>query len=715
MFTFALLLLKVVKRTQFINAIVRYMKGTVLRALNVFVLCLALLLSGSFFVRAHEYGLRVHYRFDSAVVDPSYLNNQVVFNRIDSLVAAGAGRDLVINTFSSPEGPVDYNRNLSVRRANALRDYLCVKYPSLAGRISINPEAESWKDLRDAVVDATISNSLRDKMLSIIDSNDAPDVKESILKNIEGFNYIYSNYFRRLRFADLVFGNGSVVAGVPASRDSKVDGDAPSVVFHVNSSALIKNYANNAEAIRRIDNVLSGLAPESVGLITVNGFSSPDGPRAANDALALKRAMSLANYIADNYPALSGKIRITSVAENWDGLRSAVAADGRLSESQKAAILNILDGSASDADKKASLKRLPEYDYLRENVLPGLRKATVSLTEDSDALADSADKKGLTSGDALGNGGNNVDDKGVKDADADKSSDKDGKAANIDMTGKDGKTADDDVTGKDGQSDNIGKDDKAGKTEEGDKTGKDAASAKDGNNTGNEDVKSGDKTGDSDKIGDGEGSDADEFAETETKATEPWNKKPIFAVTTNFLYMGASALRDFHSTPFNVGVEVPVGKHLSLYADYIATGPWRAWNHNADCAELIDADLGARWYFGTSFLHPFRAKADRPVLDGWYVGAHVGAGYYDFQRNGNGYQGEHILGAVGLGYGLTLSRHWSLDFGVSAGPMFTKYRYYEGRSNNEHLIYQYKGNLSYFGVTDAKVSLRYLIHKKENR
>ena len=91
-------------------------------------------------------------------------------------------------------------------------------------------------------------------------------------------------------------------------------------------------------------------------------------------------------------------------------------------------------------------------------------------------------------------------------------------------------------------------------------------------------------------------------------------------------------------------------------------------------------------------------------------------GYYDFQHNGNGYQGEEILASVGIGYGLTLGKHWSLDFGLGVGPMFTQYRYYEGRSNNQHLMYQYKGTFQYLGITDVKVSLRYLFYynKKNN-
>ena len=185
---------------------------------------------------------------------------------------------------------------------------------------------------------------------------------------------------------------------------------------------------------------------------------------------------------------------------------------------------------------------------------------------------------------------------------------------------------------------------------------------------------------------------------------------PVAAIATNLLYESATVFTGFHSTPLNVGLEVPVGKHWSVHADYLATAPWRAWNNNAACAELIHFDLGARWYPGGSFNRPFAADANRQVLEGWYAYASAGAGYYDFEQNGKGYQGEEIVGTIGLGYGLDLGHNWSLDFAIGAGPMYTQYRYYEARNNNQHLMYQYSGTMQYFGVTDAKISLRYLFH-----
>ena len=196
--------------------------------------------------------------------------------------------------------------------------------------------------------------------------------------------------------------------------------------------------------------------------------------------------------------------------------------------------------------------------------------------------------------------------------------------------------------------------------------------------------------------------------------TEPVSV-PLFALNANLLYTGAGAFTGFHAVPLAVGYQIPLGKnkHWSIYSDYIVTLPWSAWNNNADCAELMHWDLGARWYPGGSFTRPFTLKENRMALDGWYAYAGVGMGYYDFERNSRGYQGEELLGTIGLGYSISFGKHWSADIGLGVGPLYSQYRYYIGRSNNEHLVYQYSGSFTYFGITDARVSISYLFTAKK--
>lgn len=196
------------------------------------------------------------------------------------------------------------------------------------------------------------------------------------------------------------------------------------------------------------------------------------------------------------------------------------------------------------------------------------------------------------------------------------------------------------------------------------------------------------------------------------------NKVPVVAATYNFLPNLATVGTSFHVLPIQAGIEVPVGDHWSIYADYLGTAPWRAWDNNAECAELLHWTLGTRWYPGSKFASPFNPGGTERILEGWYASLSLGGGYYDFEHNGKGYQGEEILASLGLGYSLVFNENWSMNFGIGFGPMFTQWRYYIEKTSNQHLVYQYSGKSQYFGITDAKITLTYLFHankKKEVR
>ena len=178
-------------------------------AFRLAVVSCILFLAAAFSLRAQtptrDAEIRVYYPFDNAVVREDYLSNQEALRQLDSLYLSGAfdGQEtLEIVSYSSPEGQYAYNVNLSKRRAESLRRHIAAKYPSLAPRLTTNPDGESWADLREAVLhDTRMSEQSREKMLQIIDSSARPDEKEARLKAISSYKQLYANYFRRLRYA----------------------------------------------------------------------------------------------------------------------------------------------------------------------------------------------------------------------------------------------------------------------------------------------------------------------------------------------------------------------------------------------------------------------------------------------------------------------------------------------------------------------------------
>ena len=348
---------------------------TVTKAALKAALVVALMFGHSFFIRAQESTLRIYYRFDNAVVDPSYLSNAEAFSAIDAVFAGGHSEALEIATFSSPEGNFNYNLNLSTRRANAIAKYLVARYPQLDGKISLNPNAEAWEALRAAVVaDSRLSESAKAAMLQIIDSNDSADAKEKKLGALQSWKYLYSNYFRTLRYAEIRF-IGARTEGADKAGLAALD----AILFDINSVEVDRNFGTNAQFLDNLAATLQSLGADGIDSIEIVAMASPEGSVAENDILAFKRAQAAREYIVARFPELEGKITVRSIGETWDGLKSAVKEDATLSAESRSEILSIIDSTTSADEKEAALRNRPEWKHLSEDIFPGLHRASVSI------------------------------------------------------------------------------------------------------------------------------------------------------------------------------------------------------------------------------------------------------------------------------------------------------------------------------------------------
>ena len=629
--------------------------------------CQLLLLVAFFLTResAFAQSARVLFPVDQSVVSADYLNNRAALATADSIAQSCIVNNKVLEivSYSSPEGNVAYNQYLSDNRSAALRDYLLERHPELWGRVIVTPYAEAWEDLREAVsANTSLSESVRARVMEIIDAATDSDTKEAELRKLPAFYQIYRAFFKSLRYAE-----------VRQAEDENPIDAAPTrfvALFDQESTDLDSLFAQNNDVLKALDEALkSGNAADLKAIRIVSG-SSPDGPVATNAAMSQRRGDSVRAYVESKYPQFSNLVVLESRGEDWAELREVVKASEHLTSAQKYETLKVIDNNRLSAQgKEAALRESSAWSRIRKYVLPLVRYAAIYPVY---AYADTLARAAHAPADTL-----------VPVA-----------PAQPDTVATPVKP----VAPQKDTFDLVAKVDTVATPAEPVAPQTDSISI----------------SATVDTV-----SKAEPVKEAEPVVPTVIVKKPLLAVTTNLLYESATVFTGFHTVPLNIGVEVPIGQHWSAYANYMATAPWHAWNGNADCVELLHADLGARWYPGGSFLNPSASKEGRQLLDGWYAYAAVGAGYYDFERNGKGYQGEEILGTRGLGYGLYLgkSRTWSLDFALGGGPVFTQYRYYVGRSNNEHLVYQYSGKLTYFGVTDAKVTLRYLFHynKKVNK
>ena len=292
-------------------------------AFRLAVVSCILFLAAAFSLRAQtptrDAEIRVYYPFDNAVVREDYLSNQEALRQLDSLYLSGAfdGQEtLEIVSYSSPEGQYAYNVNLSKRRAESLRRYIAAKYPSLAPRLTTNPDGESWADLREAVLhDTRMSEQSREKMLQIIDSSARPDEKEARLKAISSYKQLYANYFRRLRYAFIrVRIADSGADAVPAGNTEISDADAAKA-DSLRNAALADSLRNAALA----DSLAMAKRADSLSVMPADTLEiSPVDTLAASpvDTLAASPADSLDNLAKADSTYIRPKKMIAAVKTN---------------------------------------------------------------------------------------------------------------------------------------------------------------------------------------------------------------------------------------------------------------------------------------------------------------------------------------------------------------------------------------------------------------
>lgn len=165
----------------------------------------------------------------------------------------------------------------------------------------------------------------------------------------------------------------------------------------------------------------------------------------------------------------------------------------------------------------------------------------------------------------------------------------------------------------------------------------------------------------------------------EKKRNDEFWKEPLFLVRTNLL------------VPFgNVGVEMPLGNRISIAADYYYPFIWRSWMNalypaQSTCLQFMLFSLEPRFWFGVS--HTAKDEYRKYRLKGHSLGLLLQGGYYDFERDWVGVQGE--FGAIGLGYmyALPLGKGGAqIEFEIGGGVAYTGWRGYQVHEEGGRLI-----------------------------
>ena len=711
---------------------------TVTKAALKAALVVALMFGQSFFIRAQESTQRIYYRFDNAVVDPAYLSNAEAFSAIDAVFAGGHSEALEIATFSSPEGNFNYNLNLSTRRAKAIAKYLVARYPQLDGKISVNPNAEAWEALRAAVVaDSRLSESAKAAMLRIIDSNDSADTKEKKLGALQSWKYLYSNYFRTLRYAEIRF------TGLAAEGTDKADVAAlDAILFDINSVEVDRDFSTNAQFLDSLAAAIQSLGADGIESIEIVAQASLDGSLAENELRAAKRAQAAREYIVARFPELEGKI---ATRTEWKH-----ASEDVLPGIHQASVSIKKAGKAEDGVQPASDQ--PAKDTVKR----AIPTSTEAVFFDLNSV--SVDRNYGTNGEALDKLISLIESRGTDEIESieilAKTSPDGTVTVNERCAKQRGQAVYDYIVARYPELKNKVTVRSAGEAwedlkaaVESDEELSDSSRSKilsiivspadpdekearmrelpEWEHLLNEvfpslrnaraEVKHkeapaepamptaqpADITVDDEPI---------VVADTTLRLTEdvlniapaPAVKYPRFAVSTNLVYDLFGVTDGFRFTP-NVSLEFPIGNKWSTFIDYAF--PWWVTKGNNQAWQILKWDIGSRYW-----LSRHNSKVPMDILSGHFVGIDLGAGYYDIEPEHKGWQGEFQTVGIEYGYAWKLGQAWRLDAYVGAGWLGTHYRYYVGDSTDQHLLYRNHGKMTWLGPTKAGISIKYIFN-----
>ena len=168
--------------------------------------------------------------------------------------------------------------------------------------------------------------------------------------------------------------------------------------YAINSADAAMGFEDNSEALAELDNFFNQIRKDSlvhISKISVTGYASPDGTTQFNSALAEKRAKELSTMLAQRYGLQDYAIAISSKVEPWSATTDAIE---HSSLNNRSDIVRIVNANEPPMTIDHRLKRENKaWSWLKSDVLPDMRRATVTIAYTTDQVSDKREYKPVAS------------------------------------------------------------------------------------------------------------------------------------------------------------------------------------------------------------------------------------------------------------------------------------------------------------------------------
>lgn len=302
------------------------------------------------------------FKIGKSTVDTTLYNNARACARIvNAFLFLPQDARISVKAYSSPDGRLSRNRQLSQFRATSVRDFiLSLSSAPDYSRIDLITVDEDWEGVK-----SYLKRSDKEWKQEALDIINAPSGdKKALLQDLwvgEAWDDLMKNCFPSLRRVSVEIENNALQ--VP---EGLVDG--PEVLFSQGGSRVPSSSYNS----------LKELASTAANTLYIYIKASPEGTQEGNEALSMKRAARIEAFLRQY--GYAGDVSVEYRGEDWDGLLEAVKAATDMPD--KESVIEILqDGSLDRASRKKALQALSygkTWLRLMDTEMSGLRKAIVS-------------------------------------------------------------------------------------------------------------------------------------------------------------------------------------------------------------------------------------------------------------------------------------------------------------------------------------------------